>query len=904
MSIKLKLILMSIAVIFMVSLPISLYNLHRQEHERLDVLMNEGRDNARVITKIVMNILLANGGDIKTTSVDASEMLNDLAFMRTPHFVYAEVFLVSKNPERNGLVLFRRGDSLGTVPAADIKDYSSRDITHETQGASGETLLEYVSLMSYKKDGKPVCAGRVIFSKEKALQPVVSARYAVYVSTIMAMVFAGILAFLLSLIIVKPIYQLISQVQEFESGVVRQIHGIKSRDEIGKLAVTFYHLTRMIELQIRELKHANNELVRIDRLKDDFMTNMSHELILPVNGMKGIAESLISGAHGQLPDEVKRNLSLIVSSGSRLSHLVQDIEDFSRLRHRDVKLNFTSVDLYPLTDQAIAVMAPLISRKDLRVRNFLTPGKSIVSGDENRLNQILMNLLSNALKFTDRGEITISAESAGVKVRLCIADSGIGIAEEHLAGIFESYDRADHATSREYGGTGIGLAITKNLVELHGGKIWAESERGKGSRFFVEFDTGSGSLVSDELLKYKRGETEESAILKIPEKRISSGSGKILVVDDDPVSLQLIVNFLNLENYQVITAENGVEALAEIGKTSFDLVLIDILMPVMSGFETCRRIRQSYPQHELPVILLTTHGKPEELSAGFDAGANDYLVKPVSKVDLVCRVASLISLRRSVLDRDELVSIKRDIHIAHMIQEGILSEPVPEMSGLSFGVCYRPMYELGGDFYEIRKIDDTTLGVLIADVSGHGISAALLCSMLKISCDVSREYSREPDVFLTRLNSILSRYAGGNFITACYAVIDMKNNVMTIANAGHWPPIIMRKRSVPESIPTNENGSPMGWVENEKYSSVVIPIENNDRIIFYTDCFIDARNKSGAMIGEKGFTDMMSASAAKSRDAVMDSAMAELKTWLSIESDDNLPDDATMIIVDVGNDIS
>jgi two-component system, sensor histidine kinase ChiS len=904
MSIKVKLILMSIAVILMVSLPISLYNLHRQESERLTLLMNDGRDNARVITKIVMNVLLSNGGDIKTTSVDASDMLNDLSFMRSSHFVYAEVLLISKNSSRNGLVLFHRGDSLGIVPVADIRDFSSRERIREMPSIAGETLLEYVSFSSYKKDGPPVCAGRVIFSKEKALQSIVYARYAVYISTAIAIFFAGVLAFLLSLVIIRPIYRLISQVQDFESGVVRQIHGIKSHDEIGKLAVTFYHLTRMIELQIRELRRANEELVRIDRLKDDFMTNMSHELIIPVNGMKGIAESLISGAHGILFDDVKRNLSLIVSSGARLSHLVQDIEDFSRLRHRDVKLNFTSVDLYPVADQAIAVLSPMISRKDLRVRNLLIPGRHIVSGDENRIHQIIMNLLSNALKFTDSGEIIVSADNTGVKVRFCIADSGIGIAEEHLSGIFESYDRGDHATSREYGGTGIGLAITKNLVELHGGKIWVESEKGKGSRFFVEFDSGNENLVSAGQLNYKHDDVGEIVEVNTPEKRISTGAGKILVVDDDPVSLQLIVNFLNLENYQVFTAQNGVEALAEIGKTSFDLALIDILMPIMSGFETCRRIRKNYPPHELPVILLTTHGKPDELSAGFEAGANDYLVKPVTKVDLVCRVASLVSLRRSILDRDELVSIKRDIHIAHMIQEGILSEPTPEVKGLSFGVCYRPMYELGGDFYEIRKIDDTTMSVLIADVSGHGISAALLCSMLKISCDVSREFSREPDVFLTRINSILSRYSGGNFITACYGVLDMKEKIMTVANAGHWPPIIIKRRTVSESISTLTNGSPMGWVENEKYSSLKIALGENDRIVFYTDCFIDARNKSGVMIGEKEFVDMMMASSEMNKEDVLDDAMSKLKTWLSIESDDNLPDDATMIIVDVEDDIS
>lgn len=897
MSIRFKLIIMFVVLIVSVSLPLSLYNLQRQEVERTESLVDEGRKNTRVMTRLVINVLLSNGGDLRMTRVDANDLLTDLAFIRSGEVLFAEVVTQSKNPERNGKVIFQYGDPLGRVPAAEYDKLVTSDFFRETKAGSAGDVFEFIST-GYFSNGVPACSGRIVYSKNRVFEPIYRARRSVYISTVIAICFAILFAYILSKLITRPVYKLITQVQSFESGSIDTISPIQSRDEIGKLAGTFYHLTRMVDLKIKELKHTNEELLRIDRLKDEFMSNMSHELQLPVHGMTGIAETLI-GSHRDLPAEVTHNLSLIAASGKRLSHLVDDIRDFSKLRHSDIKLKVAPVDLYSLADQVIAILSPLISRKQIHIHNRIERDRAIVRGDENRIHQIMMNLISNAVKFTEKGEVTLAAEKKGGFVVLTVADTGIGIAPEKIGEVFDTFERSGRATSHEYGGTGIGLAIAKNLVELHGGSIWAESETGKGTVFHVKLPA---SRRSESLRTHESGTGTENAahdIQYILPDGYTGAAGKVLVIDDDPVDLQLMVNYLHLENYKLMTAVNGLEALDMIDEELPDVVLVDIMMPVISGFETCRRIREKYPQHELPVILLTTHGRTEEISAGFEAGANDYLVKPVQRVDLACRVSSLVSLRRSILDRDELVNLKRDIHIAHMIQEGILGEPMPAVEGMTVELCYRPMYELGGDFYELRKLDDNRLSVLVADVSGHGIPAALLCSMLKISCDVSRTDAAEPSAFLTSLNAILSRYAGGNFVTACYAVFDKLSSKVISSNAGHWPPLLIRRGSVVEPVSADKSGTPMGWVPDERYSQFEFDVEPGDRVILYTDCFVDGRSPDGKMFGENGFFSLLEESSAMTPQQAVAHAMKGLRRWLAIESDANLPDDATMVIVDI-----
>jgi signal transduction histidine kinase len=225
----------------------------------------------------------------------------------------------------------------------------------------------------------------------------------------------------------------------------------------------------------QELELKNTALQRLDQLKDEFLANTSHELRTPLNGIIGIAESLIDGVAGSLNDRQIFNLSMVVSSGKRLSSLINDILDFAKLKNRDIELQRKPVDFRQITEVVLTLCQPLLANKPLELKNEIRDEFSAVDGDENRLQQIMYNLVGNAIKFTESGLVTVSAERVDDMVEVTVADTGIGISPDKLTDIFKSFEQADASISREYGGTGLGLSITKQLVELHGGTIRVKS---------------------------------------------------------------------------------------------------------------------------------------------------------------------------------------------------------------------------------------------------------------------------------------------------------------------------------------------------------------------------------------------------------------------------------------------
>ncbi|MBD9641471.1 PAS domain S-box protein [Ensifer sp. ENS07] len=393
-------------------------------------------------------------------------------------------------------------------------------------------------------------------------------------------------------------------------------------------------------------KEAEMALLRADALKDEFLANTSHELRTPLNGIIGIGQSMLDGATGTLSDEQRRNLGMMVASGRRLANLVNDLLDFSKLRHETIKLNQAPTDMYALTDLVLTVSKTLIGDRPLRLFSRIDPSGPLAEVDEDRIQQVLFNLVGNAIKFTPAGVIEVSATPVDGWLDVTVSDTGIGIAKERFDEIFEIFLQGDGSLEREQGGTGLGLAIAKQLVELHGGKLRIESEVGIGSRFTFGLPlstatramlspTGqTGHLISQIVEDVRLDEAAKPVVSR------ANGLGyRILVVDDEPVNVQVLVNYLLLANYQVITASNGDEALERIlSDEHFDLVLLDVMMPRLSGLEVCRRIRERFSPAELPVVLLTAKNRVSDLVSGFNSGANDYLTKPFASDELLARV--------------------------------------------------------------------------------------------------------------------------------------------------------------------------------------------------------------------------------------------------------------------------
>ncbi|MGI9542372.1 MAG: two-component regulator propeller domain-containing protein [Cyclobacteriaceae bacterium] len=408
--------------------------------------------------------------------------------------------------------------------------------------------------------------------------------------------------------------------------------------------------------ELAQERRVTEQLRRVDKLKDEFLANTSHELRTPLNGIIGLTESMIDGAAGNLPDQANANLSMVASSGKRLASLVNDILDFSKLKTRSLGLNRKATDLRVLTEIVLKFSEPLLDHKKLSLRNSISKDIPPVDGDPDRLQQILHNLVDNAIKFSKKGEVKVSASKSSGMVEVSVSDTGIGIPNDKLAIIFKSFEQVDASIEREHGGTGLGLAITKQLVELHGGSVMVESELGKGSTFTFTIPVAHGKPVSEKYALRNQFEKvptisrvrEVDDISTVSAESLGlkqNGNFKLLIVDDEPINHQVYLNYLASENYSVTQAFSGEAALEVIdSKEEWDLILLDLMMPKMSGYEVCRQIRQKFLPTELPIIMITAKDQVSDLVQGFTCGANDYLAKPFSKQEFLARVKTHLNL--------------------------------------------------------------------------------------------------------------------------------------------------------------------------------------------------------------------------------------------------------------------
>ena len=412
------------------------------------------------------------------------------------------------------------------------------------------------------------------------------------------------------------------------------------------LLLAFVHAQRK---KVRYEQAINQQLKAVDKLKDEFLANTSHELRTPLNGIIGLAESLIDGVAGQLPDNANRNLAMVVASGKRLSNLVNDILDFSKLKNHNLALNSTPINLHAMTEMVLTLSQHLLGDKAIELVNDVSTDLLPALADENRLQQIFHNLVGNAIKFTDSGEIRVSADATEQALTISVHDTGIGIDSSQFATIFDSFEQVEGDATRVYSGTGLGLAVTKQLVELHGGQISVTSELGKGSVFSFSLPTTTDQPLPNNLhqpvsaLRLATRATPQQ--VEKAEADFNGSSFRILLVDDEPINRQVLLNHLSLQNYQLAEAASGEEALKEIEDNGpYDLILLDIMMPKLSGYEVASKIREKHPANQLPIIMLTAKNQVADLVEGFACGSNDYLAKPFSKDELLARIRTQLDL--------------------------------------------------------------------------------------------------------------------------------------------------------------------------------------------------------------------------------------------------------------------
>jgi len=395
---------------------------------------------------------------------------------------------------------------------------------------------------------------------------------------------------------------------------------------------------------------------KINLLKDEFLANTTHELKTPLHGIIGIADSILDENFEQLPKQVTNNLKIIQKSGKRLSLLINDILDLTRLKHKDITLNIQKVDVYNVINPVIELLSSSVKKTDVKIRNQIASGVTYVLADENRLHQIFFNILSNALKFTESGFIDISQEFLSDKVKISIKDTGSGIDKVHLTRIFTRFEQLEISDRLKYQGLGLGLPIAKKLIELHSGNIEVISEPNVGTTF--SFTLPCSRLVDSTVnVQEKLDEINQSNPPNISVNLIESfdcplDKKQLLVVDDEEINLQIIINYLSKIHCDVEIAKDGKMALEKCYEKKFDLILLDVMMPFKSGFEVCRELRKTYNLTELPIILLTARNQPTDYAMGLSAGANDFLSKPFDKSEFFARIQNLLELDTAKKDID------------------------------------------------------------------------------------------------------------------------------------------------------------------------------------------------------------------------------------------------------------
>jgi len=379
---------------------------------------------------------------------------------------------------------------------------------------------------------------------------------------------------------------------------------------LAEIGEAFNSMMAMLQKKHEELVKANERLREADRLKSQFLANMSHELRTPLNAIIGFSEILLDGLAGELTPQQWEFANNIHSSGKHLLELINDLLDLSKIEAGKMQLEYSRFSIRTIIDEVRSTIAPIIAEKEQEFSVEIEDDLPELYADKFRIKQVLLNLLSNATKFTDKGgKIGIKAYKESENfVTVAVWDTGCGIPEDQREAIFDEFRQVDGSTSREHEGTGLGLAISKRIVELHGGRIWVESKVGEGSTFYFTIPTVS-ALV-----------------------RTTAPRRTVLVVEDDTSTCELITIYLNQEGYNVVQAHTGEDALRKAHRIKPDLITLDILLPDIDGWEVLHQLKEDEETKDIPVVIVSI---VDNKGLGLSLGADAYLVKPINREDLV-----------------------------------------------------------------------------------------------------------------------------------------------------------------------------------------------------------------------------------------------------------------------------
>ena len=621
-----------------------------------------------------------------------------------------------------------------------IYDIAAPITTRKTPSLSGEELIFGTPMGITESIG----VARIGISLESMNKKISQARRTIgKVTAIVVMLAMGITVFLVRLI-VNPVQQLVAATKRVASGDLDKPVVITTIDEIGELGASFNKMTedlkhyraelqeysrtleqkvgdrtKVLRLMNEELHKTNQQLEAVSKLKSEFLANMSHELRTPLNAIIGFSEILHDQSFGELNLKQLGHAKNVMDSGKHLLLLINEVLDLAKVESGQMSLQLDTFPVAGALAEIASLAKGLAEKKEITIRQLLSPKLVTVTADRKKLKQIFYNLLSNAIKFTPEGGfVEISTDTVGDfdvsgdeqhvfrrYAEFCVRDDGIGIDEADQSRIFQEFQQVDGSHARQYEGTGLGLALTRKLVELHGGSLWVESEPGKGSSFFFTLPITEKNIREAYSVPEISGREAAEEVRSVREGE----QDVVLVVEDDPRSFELISMYLEEAGYRVVHAVTGGEALPMAQAVQPAIIALDIILPDKDGWTVLQELKASPETMHIPVVI-TSVLQDEE--TGFSMGAADYIVKPFSRRELLERMERLRLAAAGERISDILV-VDSDKEFAEFLSTMLRGE--------SFSVVTAYTGIQGIEHASKQRPDLIFLDLLLPDISGFEV---------------------------------------------------------------------------------------------------------------------------------------------------------------------------------------